>query len=850
MMTDNFDPNDDMSWLDDTNDRSSDDLGAAFGADDLLPDWGLSDDAFNPLIPGAGASMEDDFDALFGGNADDLTGVADPESPAVITDEIPAWLQASAPDPAVPSTDDLAQLAAPDSPEGVPAWLDTQEMEAAPVANKEDVPPWLAEADETAEEVIAQAEERAKAMPAVAPGDAESFLPPWLQDADDLGAADANAFEASFDSLEFDVDESAAPLSMGGDFSDPFAMVSAPSSGEDMPEWLRTREQPPMVAQDDELAMFLSQDLPGDDTEDLLGNLLGGGSDAPDIDLLSLLEKVDNEGAAVKTGMLVSGTTPPPDDGLQDLEMPDFDALMTEETPPPATPYSPILDEPSAPADPELDLAALFGEPQAEPLPPLDDIPAPPPAAPRSAMSAVTPPAPKPASTDSEYDAFLDSLRGDDWEDLPPVSSEPLDLARLLNDPALDKPSDPRAIIASSELDEPVLPEFLRGVSVSDASAASLLRQQQDVPLDELSDELRALHDELAAIGTAAAAAAPAALPILQPADALPRPAVGLNDAQRRAAELLRSLTVVSAGGDDPAAVVRATQARAGRRRLLSNVVRLAVVSLILLAFIAPFISDAGVLRFAAPPPQAFVPNSTAANAYGLIEELPRGALVLVSVDYSPGAIGELDALTTQVVRHVFARGAVPVVIGSDAVTLQHVGRLVDEMAGRRRQRNDEYVIGRYLLGEAVGTQAFVRNLGSLLRRDIDGLPTGLDVTSIDDFASIIVLTDRSDTVRVWAEQVQVQTRVPLSYAVGVGAAPLSRPYVRADGRLLVGLRDAMTYAYQLDQRYRTTAAPASVTATLQNRWYGVSLGAVVVLGLVVLGSFAGIVQIIFRRRR
>nr|MCU0464561.1 hypothetical protein [Anaerolineae bacterium] len=130
------------------------------------------------------------------------------DDPAIITDEIPAWLQASAPEgeespltqdsgldfgtPPAAGLDFGVSFEPPPTPSPsteVPAWLGMAAPNAEQVGGGEDIPPWLAEADETSEEAIEAAEAVADEMSA--PGDEESFLPPWLQDADDLGAGEA-----------------------------------------------------------------------------------------------------------------------------------------------------------------------------------------------------------------------------------------------------------------------------------------------------------------------------------------------------------------------------------------------------------------------------------------------------------------------------------------------------------------------------------------------------------------------------------------------------------------------------------------------------------------------------------
>jgi hypothetical protein len=854
-MSDNHDPND-LSWLDDPNGHGDGDSDSLFGGEQ--PDWELPPlDIDTPL--GRRLSGDDDeFASLFG----DGLNVETSNDPAVASNEIPSWLQASAPSGAtqdVPAVDDLMAFGQPaitDS-EGIPSWLDTQEMAAAPIANKEDVAPWLAEADETSERAMAEADAQSKSQPDVAPGDEASFLPPWLQDADDLGAADANAFEASFDDLDFAVDQQAE---MGG-MNDPFGGMSETSGasdvfGGDMPEWMQTREQVPVPQGD--ISVFLSDmpTIPGETTDPLLANLLqsGGASGGTDFDLLSLLERTDS-GETIKTGMLVppDERSVPPSSGNTDA-LPDFATLMSQ--PEPTPDYYPLLDDPISQTDHPFDFSTLTSNvATAVPEPALDDFsdferpsfdesssPAPsasddfdfssfetlPPVMPavvddfdfssledlpsdasETGLPAFVAPPVKPPikpsrPVDDDFDSFLTSLRGDELaiDSSSSSDSESLDLSALLRDPGF---GDLRDTPQSSTSDNaPVIPEFLRDVRVREASVAARLRQQQDIPLEDLPDELRALHDELAAIPQSPMPSG-TGLPILPsvlPTSAQPRIPTGLNESQRRGAELLRSLAGGGGVDVDAAADVamQVTQKRIKRRRFSINATRLLLAAGLTVSVILPFVSDADILKVGIQPPAVFAPVSAGGQVYNFIETLVPGSMVLVSADYSPGGIAELDELTIPILRHLFVRGVKPIIIGSDPVTLQHVGRLADDIA-QGGQRNVDYVVGRYLLGEAIGTQDFVQNIGSVLETDINGQSTGLSIRDFNAFSGVIILTDRADSVRVWSEQVAPRMTVPLTFAVGAGAAPMSAPYIKS-GRFLVGLRDGITYTRQLNEQY------------------------------------------------
>ena len=94
----------------------------------------------------------------------------------------------------------------------------------------------------------------------------------------------------------------------------------------------------------------------------------------------------------------------------------------------------------------------------------------------------------------------------------------------------------------------------------------------------------------------------------------------------------------------------------------------------------------------------------------------------------------------------------------------------------------------------------FSQNLAGALANDLNGNPTNLQVTSYNDFALIVVIAERSDDVRRWAEQVAPLTSNPLLIAVSNAAAPMAEPYsIGSVNGMLVGYKDAYTYRAILD---------------------------------------------------
>jgi hypothetical protein len=393
--------------------------------------------------------------------------------------------------------------------------------------------------------------------------------------------------------------------------------------------------------------------------------------------------------------------------------------------------------------------------------------------------------------------------------------------------------------------------------SVSDVSAGALVRQMQDQPVEELTDRLQKLRDLADDIPNALQSPANDPLEALLPgvADALvPAPsewvtgapslesAPSLSPEQGRNAALLRTLAAAREGGaikprklsaieltydtpymegllDSETSVVerppekappaptprRPSRVRA-RGTMGMSIERIIIVVILAAAVILPFLMPA--FRAGTLPPTAFPPGGAADTVYGEIEALPPGALVLIGVEYSTASSAELDGLTDAILRHVFLRGAIPVIVGGNPVGVLHVANQIESIAADRNltqqigvrdglQPNRDYYIVRYLPGSALGLRAFSGDSAALLLTDINGQATGLGVRSLQDFSLIAIVTDRAEDVRAYAEQVAPLARMPIIAAVSYSAAPLVEPYFIDSPTmrgLLVGYGDAYTY--------------------------------------------------------
>jgi hypothetical protein len=125
--------------------------------------------------------------------------------------------------------------------------------------------------------------------------------------------------------------------------------------------------------------------------------------------------------------------------------------------------------------------------------------------------------------------------------------------------------------------------------------------------------------------------------------------------------------------------------------------------------------------------------------------------------------------------------------------------------ASIRFAENHDYYLLRYLSGGALGLRDLSRNFGSVIRFSSTGQTTGLELGSLDDLTLMVVIAERAEAIRNWAEQVATETETKMIAATGYAAQPLSQPYVDGSDKiigLIVGIRDVYTYGEKLQAIY------------------------------------------------
>ncbi len=377
-----------------------------------------------------------------------------------------------------------------------------------------------------------------------------------------------------------------------------------------------------------------------------------------------------------------------------------------------------------------------------------------------------------------------------------------------------------------------VVPRLLRRrrAGSEDVSAAELALQRDERPLEELDDRLQALRQRASSRPPATVPTAGQALydvdEVLVTPEIIHKPGgvispIALSKAQQEQVALLRDMVGTSAQNAEPETSKRGFR-RPARVFSLSAVPQLLGSLLILLMISLPFVSS-DFREGELPPPEFDEDRHGATTAYNLLDNLSLDDYVLVAFEYGPTAAGELDPLADVILRHILAQGSKPVIVSSNPIAMVHARNVIAEIqrsvavASIELEENSDYFLLRYLSGGALGLRDLSRNFDSVARFSSKGIATELEFSSLDDMTLIVLIAERAEDIRNWAEQVATETETYFIAVSGYAAQPLAQPYVDESSEIvgmIVGIRDVYTYGEKLEAIYGDFQSPTPAPDT------------------------------------
>ncbi len=215
-------------------------------------------------------------------------------------------------------------------------------------------------------------------------------------------------------------------------------------------------------------------------------------------------------------------------------------------------------------------------------------------------------------------------------------------------------------------------------------------------------------------------------------------------------------------------------------------------------------------------------PSDVVRPVFDLVEDLPDGAPLLISLDYSPSSAPELEPMAEALTRHALLRGR-PVCFVSLWPTGNHMIARVEETVCRGDF--PDAVSGRdwVSLGYQAGGEMLVNSLRDSLAarfdhdtsgRPLSELPALAGVTGLADFGLVVSLSAGVPGLKEWILYAGDVVDVPVAGgSTGVGAPQFFPYYPLQLVGLMAALKGAAEYEAALIEAY-PGRVPAAQRAT------------------------------------
>ncbi|QUL98285.1 MAG: hypothetical protein IMF26_09695 [Candidatus Fermentithermobacillus carboniphilus] len=170
---------------------------------------------------------------------------------------------------------------------------------------------------------------------------------------------------------------------------------------------------------------------------------------------------------------------------------------------------------------------------------------------------------------------------------------------------------------------------------------------------------------------------------------------------------------------------------------------------------------------------------------YDIIESLPSGSAVIVSMDTSPGGYGELASGTTALLNHMARKGLRVIGMGFFDTGPSLLETAFGGSEFRNKEYGKDYVNLGYLAGGETAIAAMARDIPGSFPRDYRGnvtssLPIMEGIKSVRDVALIVTISSGTPGVPEWIRQVGDPMKVPIATVLVAVNVPNMTPYIQA----------------------------------------------------------------------
>ena len=273
--------------------------------------------------------------------------------------------------------------------------------------------------------------------------------------------------------------------------------------------------------------------------------------------------------------------------------------------------------------------------------------------------------------------------------------------------------------------------------------------------------------------------------------------------------------------------------------------------------FIAVAVTVPLLLRRPAP----IVPSPIVRNLYALVDSLPAGSRVLLSLDYGPSTVPENDPMAHAMARHALKKGLKLYLMTIWATGPPLINNTIETviLPGFPDLKYGEDYVN---LGYKVGNQGLIQSLtsdfrgqyttdagyGDIPARAISDIPMMAPIRTVRDFDAILAVGSGFPGVKEWVQFAGDPTGVPVGGGVTAVEAPLLYPYYPTQLRgLMGGLLGAAEYERILLDEHPEFAEAAQVALV---RMFPQTVAPMGIVAFVSLGNISYFAQRRRGRRR
>jgi hypothetical protein len=266
------------------------------------------------------------------------------------------------------------------------------------------------------------------------------------------------------------------------------------------------------------------------------------------------------------------------------------------------------------------------------------------------------------------------------------------------------------------------------------------------------------------------------------------------------------------------------------------HILRILIALALILSILAPLISSSVQMALPKMTVDSFVGEY---NARQVVDSLPSGRPVLVVVDYQPGFSAEMQSAAGAVIDHLMIKGAFLTLVSTTPtgpIQAENLVQHVNQISNHQYRSPMHYTNLGFIPGGLAGILSFVHNPRQTLPSTMDGelawdLPNLQAVTTIANFAMVMVVTENPELGRAWIEQTHTGLHgIPLLMVTSAQAEPLIRPYFQSNPRQVAGMVSGIAGAVAYESSFgRRGSASQS--------WSAFSIGLLVASLLIVLGG-------------